>query len=279
MTIPDSPSPTSRCWAVRRSSRSTSPPPPATTSSASARPRWLPASRSSRWSAIGRWSNECNERLADYRRRGARRRARSARTGRGARRLPRAARGGRGDRRPPRRRPAAGSRSEPGHRPVRSAVRPRHRLRSDGRPRVPVVDGGRRPRDGGRRSSATSVGPTPGSSSTPCTSSGRARRSMRWRRCPRSGSGSSRCVTPPAVAPPTVDGVIHTARAARSLPGYGQLPLGDLLETTARRALRPGGPERRAAPGTRHGGVRPPRPGDGSGARRRLWAGGAGQLT
>ncbi len=25
------------------------------------------------------------------------------------------------------------------------------------------------------------------------------------------------------------DGVIHTARAARSLPGYGQLPLGDLL--------------------------------------------------
>ena len=33
----------------------------------------------------------------------------------------------------------------------------------------------------------------------------------------------------PAVAPPTADGVIHAARAARSLPGYGQLPLGDLL--------------------------------------------------
>jgi sugar phosphate isomerase/epimerase len=34
----------------------------------------------------------------------------------------------------------------------------------------------------------------------------------------------------PAAVPPTVEGIIHTARAARSLPGYGQLPLGDLLE-------------------------------------------------
>jgi sugar phosphate isomerase/epimerase len=33
----------------------------------------------------------------------------------------------------------------------------------------------------------------------------------------------------PAVAPPTVEGVIHMARAQRSLPGYGQLPLHDLL--------------------------------------------------
>lgn len=34
----------------------------------------------------------------------------------------------------------------------------------------------------------------------------------------------------PAAAPPTVEGVIHTARAARSLPGYGGLPLRDLLD-------------------------------------------------
>ena len=34
----------------------------------------------------------------------------------------------------------------------------------------------------------------------------------------------------PSDVPPTVDGVIHTARAARSLPGYGGLPLNDLLE-------------------------------------------------
>ena len=34
----------------------------------------------------------------------------------------------------------------------------------------------------------------------------------------------------PADAPPTVDGVIHTARSARSLPGYGGLPLADLLD-------------------------------------------------
>ena len=33
----------------------------------------------------------------------------------------------------------------------------------------------------------------------------------------------------PADAAPTVEGVIHTARAARSLPGYGHLPLSDLL--------------------------------------------------
>ena len=33
----------------------------------------------------------------------------------------------------------------------------------------------------------------------------------------------------PAEAPPTVEGVIHTARAARSLPGYGGLPLAGLL--------------------------------------------------
>jgi sugar phosphate isomerase/epimerase len=33
----------------------------------------------------------------------------------------------------------------------------------------------------------------------------------------------------PAVVPPTVDGVIHVARAKRSLPGYGQLPLHELL--------------------------------------------------
>lgn len=32
-------------------------------------------------------------------------------------------------------------------------------------------------------------------------------------------------------APMTTDEVIHTARAARSLPGYGQLQLGELLET------------------------------------------------
>jgi len=34
----------------------------------------------------------------------------------------------------------------------------------------------------------------------------------------------------PAQAPPTVEGVIRTARSARSLPGYGHLPLGELLE-------------------------------------------------
>jgi sugar phosphate isomerase/epimerase len=34
----------------------------------------------------------------------------------------------------------------------------------------------------------------------------------------------------PAQAPPTVEGVIHTARSARSLPGYGHLSLGELLE-------------------------------------------------
>ena len=34
----------------------------------------------------------------------------------------------------------------------------------------------------------------------------------------------------PASVPSTVEGIIHTARAARSLPGYGQLPLSDLLE-------------------------------------------------
>ena len=33
----------------------------------------------------------------------------------------------------------------------------------------------------------------------------------------------------PADAPPTVEGVIHTARCARSLPGYGHLPLRELL--------------------------------------------------
>ena len=34
----------------------------------------------------------------------------------------------------------------------------------------------------------------------------------------------------PAEAAPTVEGVIHTARSARSLPGYGHLPLRQLLE-------------------------------------------------
>jgi sugar phosphate isomerase/epimerase len=34
----------------------------------------------------------------------------------------------------------------------------------------------------------------------------------------------------PAEAAPTVEGVIHTARSARSLPGYGHLPLRELLE-------------------------------------------------
>jgi sugar phosphate isomerase/epimerase len=34
----------------------------------------------------------------------------------------------------------------------------------------------------------------------------------------------------PAKAPASVDGVVHTARAGRSLPGYGQLPLHALLE-------------------------------------------------
>jgi sugar phosphate isomerase/epimerase len=34
----------------------------------------------------------------------------------------------------------------------------------------------------------------------------------------------------PAQAAPTVEGVIHTARSARSLPGYGHLPLRELLE-------------------------------------------------
>jgi sugar phosphate isomerase/epimerase len=33
----------------------------------------------------------------------------------------------------------------------------------------------------------------------------------------------------PAQAPPTVEAVIHAARAARSLPGYGDLPLTELL--------------------------------------------------
>jgi sugar phosphate isomerase/epimerase len=40
----------------------------------------------------------------------------------------------------------------------------------------------------------------------------------------------------PAMAPASVDGVIHAARAARSLPGYGGLPLRELL------ALLPPGP-------------------------------------
>jgi sugar phosphate isomerase/epimerase len=34
----------------------------------------------------------------------------------------------------------------------------------------------------------------------------------------------------PAQPAPTVEGVIHTARSARSLPGYGHLPLRELLE-------------------------------------------------
>lgn len=34
----------------------------------------------------------------------------------------------------------------------------------------------------------------------------------------------------PAEVPPTAEGIIHTARAARSLPGYGELPLGQLLD-------------------------------------------------
>jgi sugar phosphate isomerase/epimerase len=34
----------------------------------------------------------------------------------------------------------------------------------------------------------------------------------------------------PAEADPTVEGVIHTARSARSLPGYGHLPVRELLE-------------------------------------------------
>jgi sugar phosphate isomerase/epimerase len=34
----------------------------------------------------------------------------------------------------------------------------------------------------------------------------------------------------PADAAPTVEGVIHTARSARSLPGYGHLPLRGLLD-------------------------------------------------
>jgi sugar phosphate isomerase/epimerase len=33
----------------------------------------------------------------------------------------------------------------------------------------------------------------------------------------------------PAHEPPTVEGLIHTAREARSLPGYGGLPLGEVL--------------------------------------------------
>jgi sugar phosphate isomerase/epimerase len=40
----------------------------------------------------------------------------------------------------------------------------------------------------------------------------------------------------PAAVPSTVDGVIHAARSARSLPGYGGLPLPDLLD------LLPAGP-------------------------------------
>ena len=40
----------------------------------------------------------------------------------------------------------------------------------------------------------------------------------------------------PATVPSSVDGVIHVARSARSLPGYGGLPLPDLLD------LLPAGP-------------------------------------
>jgi sugar phosphate isomerase/epimerase len=40
----------------------------------------------------------------------------------------------------------------------------------------------------------------------------------------------------PGPTPPTVDGLIHTARAARTLPGYGGLPLAELL------GLLPAGP-------------------------------------
>ena len=40
----------------------------------------------------------------------------------------------------------------------------------------------------------------------------------------------------PATPPATVDGVIHAARSARSLPGYGGLPLPELLD------LLPAGP-------------------------------------
>ena len=50
-------------------------------------------------------------------------------------------RGRRGDRGPPRHRPDARSRPQPGHRPVRPPLRPRRRPRSDGRARVPLVDG------------------------------------------------------------------------------------------------------------------------------------------
>ncbi len=73
----------------------------------------------------------------------------------------------------------------------------------------------------------------------------------------------------PADAPPTVEGVIHTARSARSLPGYGHLPLRELARTPPGRALLVGGSERRPSARTGNDRIRPPGLGDRSRRRRR----------
>ena len=131
--------------------------------------------------------------------------------------LQRSARGGGGGRRPPRRRPTSRSGSESGDRPLRTPLRPCRRLRADRRPRVPVVDGGRRPRRGGRgrrrRRSAQRRDPRRHLALPPLgLVAGRS-----WRRCRRSGSGSSSSVTPrsPFRRPSTRSST--TPAAARSL--------------------------------------------------------------
>ena len=84
---------------------------------------------------------------------------------------------------------------------------------------------GRRGRGESRRSIAT-----PESWSMRFTSFGRTRRSTQLAALPPEWFRFVQLCDAPAEAAPTVEGVIHTARSARSLPGYGHLPLRELLE-------------------------------------------------
>ena len=173
----------------------------------------------------------------------------------------RSARGRGRDRRPARHRPAPRSRPRPGHRatsaasatsPSTSASRSTSSSPRGARP-------GTSPRP--PPSSGRSTGPTPGSWSTRSTSSGPARRSTSCR-APAGWFHFVQLCDAPADVPPTVDGVIHTARSARSLLGYGGLPLPDLLDQL------PAGPYSLEVPNDvlrRRAGdrrVRPARPGD-----------------
>ena len=228
-----SPSPTSRCSASRRSSRSRSPPTPATTTSASASTPVAPGEqvtslvgdramvervRAIAWPTLA-WRCSTSSSLASDR-------TRSPTTSSGCSR---------------RRRRSAPATSSASCRIPIGTERPTTSVGCATSPLdfgltvdlefpswMEVGDLG----DGGQRSSQTSVGPTPGSSSTRLhffRSELVAR--GRWRRCPGEWFRFVQLCDAPAAVPPTVEGVIHTARAARSLPGYGQLPLGDLLET------------------------------------------------